>query len=365
MRIKFTGTANTDFNSELNQRVNAYFSDRKLSRKANFEMILKIIIILVAVVVSYAALLSNRLTEFQMVVVAIIFGFAKVLMAFNIGHDASHGALFESRKLNRLFSYSFNVIGISNYIWNIKHNLSHHSFTNIPGSDMDIEQSGIARVTPSSPWKPMHRYQHLYLPFVYPFFTLFLVYFKDFKLFASGKYGNITRKHPSREYVILVTSKLFYFSYSLLIPLLVIDLPWWKILIGYLLVHMVLGSFIVLILFPGHLNEESRFTFPDENGKIKNNWIIHQVECTMNCASDSRIVHWISGGLNTHIAHHLYPKICHIHYFEITRIIREVAQKYGLVYQEQGLFEALYSHFKFLKEMGRSSNAEMFVTNAA
>lgn len=365
MRIKFTGPGNTDFHTELNQRVNEYFSTKGGSRKANGAMIFKMVVIFTALVLSYAALLSNRLTEFQMIVAALLFGFAKVLVAFNIGHDASHGALFASRKLNRLFSYSFNLIGISNYIWNIKHNLSHHSFTNIPGSDMDIEQSGIARVTPSTPWKPIHRFQHLYLPFIYPFFSLFLVFFKDFKLFSTGTYGNITRKHPRNEYVILVLSKLFYLTYSLIIPLIVIDLPWWKILAGYLLVHMVLGSFIVLILFPGHLNEESKFTFPDADGNVKNNWVIHQVECTMNCASDNRFVTWIAGGLNTHVAHHLYPKVCHIHYFNITKIIREVARKHGVIYQEQGLFEALFSHFKFLKAMGRSSDTSMFVTNPA
>jgi linoleoyl-CoA desaturase len=361
MKIHFKNPENSPFQTELNFRVNEYFKSGNISKKANFAMILKMVIIFCVIGLTYGLLLSNRLTESQMLFMAVIFGFSQVLMAFNIGHDAAHGALFESKKLNSLFSYTFNLTGISSYIWNIKHNLSHHHYTNVPGHDLDIEQTKLARVTPDSPLKPFHRYQHLYLPFIYPFFSIFLVFVKDFLLFAKGTYGNKIIKHPTREYVILIASKILYVTYVLIIPLIVIDLPWYKIMLGFIVMHMVLGSFIVLILFPGHLHEDAVFLTPDDKGNVSVCWVSHQVECTINTATNSRLVHWISGGLNTHIAHHLFPKTCHIHYYELSKIIRDVCVKHDVKYVDQGLFEGLVSHFRFLKSMGNPSEKDLMV----
>jgi linoleoyl-CoA desaturase len=197
----------------------------------HFAMILKMVVIFAVFGIAYGLLLSNTLSEGQMFVMAVIMGFSQVLIAFNIGHDAAHGALFQSKKLNSIFSYTFNLIGISSYIWNIKHNLSHHHYTNVPGHDLDIEQTKLARVTPDAPLKPFHKYQHLYLPLIYPFFSIFLVFIKDFLLFAKGTYGNQIIKHPTKEYVILIASKIFYITYALIIPLIIIELPWYKIML--------------------------------------------------------------------------------------------------------------------------------------
>lgn len=364
MKIHFKNPQSSPFQAELNMRVNDYFKSRGLSKKANAAMIFKMVVIFAVFGLAYGLLLSNQLTEAQMFFMAVVMGFSQVLIAFNIGHDAAHGALFQSKKLNSIFSYTFNLIGISSYIWNIKHNLSHHHYTNVPGHDLDIEQTKMARVTPEAPWKPLYRYQHLYLPFIYPFFSIFLVFIKDFLLFSKGTYGNQIIRHPGKEYVILFASKIFYITYALIIPLIVIDLPWYKIATGFIVMHMVLGSFIVLILFPGHLHEGAVFLTPDDKGHVNACWVSHQVECTINTATNSKLVHWISGGLNTHIAHHLFPKTCHIHYFELSKIIREVCDKHHVKYVDQGLFEGLASHFRFLKSMGIPSEKDLVIQKA-
>lgn len=354
-KLKFGTSNNSPFYTELKKRVDHYFLSNGYSRHANGAMIFKIIFIILILTGSYAALLSNRLTEFQMLLCALLFGLGKGLIAFNIAHDASHGALFKNARLNHIFSYSFNLIGVSNYIWNIKHNLSHHTFTNIPGHDMDIEQTKIARFTVNTPPKWFHRYQHLYLPFFYPFLSIFIIFIKDFMMFGKQKYGNSEVSHPGKEYWILFISKLFYLTYALIIPLVVIDLPWYKILLGFLLVHMVVGLFLATILIPVHALDDSDFPEPDENGIIDNSWVVHQIESTSNYGANNWLLTWLAGGLNTHIIHHVFPNICHIHYYELTKIIRQTSHEYGIKFRDKTIGDAAISHLRFLKTMGRNS----------
>lgn len=354
-KVKFTQSINTPFYLELKQKVNAYFESRSNNRKANAHMRSKIILIFLLFFTSYGLLLSNALSNTQMLFTLIIFSLSNVLIAFNIAHDASHEALCKKRRWNKLFSYSFNLIGVNRYIWEIKHNHSHHAFTNIEGADMDIEQAKIARLVESSSRKWFHRYQHLYLPFIYPMASLFMIFIKDFQMFMAKKYGNnVHAKHPRKEYAILFFSKLLYFTYALMIPLLVMNTSWWKILVGFFIMQLIMGIFLAIILFPAHVLDDSPFPKPDDNMEIHNSWAIHQVETTTNFAANSRLITWLSGGLNTHIAHHLYPNICHIYYYDLTKIIREVARKHEIPFRDKTLFGALRSHFSYLKRMGAS-----------
>jgi linoleoyl-CoA desaturase len=351
--IRFGKPLNSPFYTEVKAKMNDYFKVKGCSQKANGRMLLKIVIIGFLFAGSYFLLLSNLLSERLMLGVALLFGVSQVLIAFNIAHDASHGALFKNQKLNRIFSYCFNLIGVNRYIWDIKHNVSHHSFTNIPGYDMDIEQIKIARLVENAELRWFHRYQHVYVPLLYPFASLYMVFIKDFQMFMTKKYGNNHYEgHSSREYLILFFSKLFYFTYALLLPMIFIKLVWWKILAGFFLMHFVVGTFLAIILFPVHALDDSPFPEPAENGEIDNSWAVHQVETSTNFGVDNQLLFWLSGGLNTHVVHHLFPSICHIHYYDLTKIIREVALKHNVPFRDNSIFKALSSHLALLKMMG-------------
>lgn len=356
-KFKFTQSLNTPFYLELKQKVDAYFAARSNNRKANTHMYTKMILLFLLFFTSYGLLLSNALSQIQMIFMTIIFGLSNVLIAFNVAHDASHGALFKKRIWNKVFAYSFNLIGVNQYIWDIKHNQSHHAFTNIEGLDIDIEQAKIARINESSPRKWFHRYQHIYLPFFYPLASLFMIFVKDFQMFAARKYGNnVILTHPRKERFILFFSKFLYLTYALIIPIIVINLVWWKIVLWFVIMHLIMGVFLSIILFPAHVLDDSPFPKPDDNMEIHNSWAIHQVETTTNFAANSRLITWLAGGLNTHIAHHLYPHICHIHYYNLTKIIREVASKHEIPFRDKTLFGALRSHLAYFKRLGRNAS---------
>jgi len=357
-KIKFSHSKNIPFYLELKLQVDEYFRQRGGFRKANTKMIIKMIVIGLLFTGSYAALLSNLLSTGWLFMVALLFGLSMGLISFNISHDASHNALFKSPRLNYIFSYSFNLIGVNRYIWNIKHNLSHHAFTNIPGYDMDIEQVRIARLVDHIPLKRIYRFQHIYVPLLYPFTSLYMVFLKDFQMMATKQYGNNAYiNHPRKEYSILLVSKFIYFMYALVIPLLVIKLPVWQILTGFVIIQLVLGIFLAVILFPVHALEGMPFPKPDDDGIIHNNWLTHQVETSSNYGANSRILNWVSGGLNTHIIHHIFPGVCHIHYYNLTRILRSVAKDYNIPLHENTLLQALTAHLSYLKTMGRQKES--------
>jgi linoleoyl-CoA desaturase len=356
--FKFTQSINTPFYVDLKQRVDAYFKSKSNNRKANAHMYTKMIFIFALFCSSYGLLVSNVLGPWLMFAALVVFGLSNVLVAFNIAHDASHGALFKKNKWNKLFAYTFNLIGVNQYIWDIKHNQSHHAFTNIEGLDIDIEQTKIARIHESSERKWFHRYQHLYLPFIYPLASLFMIFIKDFQLFAAKRYGNkVILTHPRKERVILFLSKFLYITYTLIIPMIVINLIWWKILIGFIMMHLIMGVFLSIILFPAHVLDDSPFPKPDDSMEIHNSWAVHQVETTTNFAANNRFITWLSGGLNTHIAHHLYPNICHIYYYDLTKIIREVAQKHQISFRDKTMLGALKSHLAYFKQMGKGMSS--------
>jgi linoleoyl-CoA desaturase len=210
-KIKYKNSYRPALMADLRKSIDAYFAEHKTSRYANRRMKIKMAAIFLLFTGSYALLLSAGHSLAAYLSGMCLFGFSSALIAFNIGHDASHGALSQKKWVNKLFSWSFNLVGVNSYIWNLKHNISHHAYTNMPGLDMDIQQVSIARLVPTMPLRKMHRYQHIYVPLLYPFASLFLVFVKDFMLFSDTQFG---KKHPLREYIVLIVTKLFYFSYA-------------------------------------------------------------------------------------------------------------------------------------------------------
>ncbi|MBX9851473.1 MAG: fatty acid desaturase [Cytophagaceae bacterium] len=129
----------------------------------------------------------------------------------------------------------------------------------------------------------------------------------DFKLYFSKQIGNRKNvKHPFKEFIILFSTKLFYIFYTILLPYLVLDFSWNIIFCGFMIMHISAGLLAVL----SHFIEGPAFPAPDEKGIIHNNWAAHEIETTLDFAPDSKFMNWISGGLNTHVAHHLFPNIC-------------------------------------------------------
>src|SRR5204863_519624 len=71
-------------------------------------------------------------------------------VGFKVGHDAIHGSFSARPWVNRLFGATFDIIGANSANWSHAHNVVHHSFTNVPGVDKDLEPGPWLRFHPKA-----------------------------------------------------------------------------------------------------------------------------------------------------------------------------------------------------------------------
>ena len=157
----------------------------------------------------------------------------------------------------------------------------------------------------------------------------------------------------------LVVTKLLHYGWTIVLPLLVLRIHWWQFLIGYLAMTLTAGAILGLIFQLAHVVEGTDYPLPDAQGAMEHTWLVHQMMTTSNFAPRNRLLSWYVGGLNYQIEHHLFPKVCSVHYPAISRVVRQAAAAHGVPYHEQPtLLRAIRSHYRMLKHFGRATGTE-------
>ena len=349
-RVRFSSREAAEFVADLKSEVAKWFEVTGKSDKADGAMVLKTFVILSALIGSYLLLLTNTITGWGAVGLVVLMGVAMAGTGFSIAHDALHGAYSNKPWVNTMLGGTFDLLGANGYMWQITHNVIHHTYTNIQGVDEDLTVSPLLRLSPRSEWLPIHRFQQWYAPLAYSFSTLFWAFAKDYKYFLAKDIGPFKDKHhPPGAIAWLIVSKLAYYGYALVLPLLLIHAAWWKILLGFLAVHLIAGVILGVVFQLAHVVEGTEYPLPDDTGNMEHTWAVHEMLTTANFARKSKVVCWYVGGLNFQIEHHLFPKVCSIHYPEISDIVKSVADRHGIPYFENQTFmQAVRSHWKML-----------------
>ena len=270
----------------------------------------------------------------------------------SIMHDACHGAFSSHPRINNILGYSMNLIGGNKFNWTIQHNVKHHTYTNIFGADEDLDNGNVLRLSPYSKWAWFHRFQHLYCWFLYLLGTLSWVTIKDFKQFKT-LYQEFSNKRGTfiKELLVLVVSKLLYYIYIMVIPWIVLDLPFLTILVGFLTMHFVAGFVLSVTFQLAHISEHNHHYSSFAENQSADSWVEHQIKTTANFSRNSKFLNWYLGGLNFQIEHHLFPQICHIHYRKISEIVQSTVVEHGLDYYEHAdLAKAIQSHYRTVKK---------------
>lgn len=345
----------------MKEKIGSYFEEHSLKPYANQSLTTKIMVFAMMMVSGYILLLVYGKISLAIAFFCYLtYMLGSTLLVVNIAHDASHQALSASKSVNRVLSYSWNLLGISKHLWEIKHHHSHHIYTNIPHQDVDIAESPLLRFSPMYPYRPYYKYQYLYAPVLYLFFSVFIVYIKDFVLFFQ------LRKNPHNHLklagismVRLVLTKLIFLVVSFIVPLLVLPFLWWQTLLICLACMAICGSLMLLVLAVPHINEEAALYDRQVNINNQNEWALLQIYSTVDSSSESRLLNWLSGGLNTHLVHHLFPNICHVHYMALTRLIKTTLQEKHIEYKEKSFAASLIDHFRYLKLMGQNPSNEL------
>ena len=140
----------------------------------------------------------------------------------------------------------------------------------------------------------------------------------------------------------------------LVVPTLFFGLTFYQVIIGFLVMHYFAGLILSFVFQLAHTIEGTSHPLPDKTGTIESDWAVHQMNTTVDFSRHSRLLSWYVGGLNFQVEHHLFPRICHIHYPKIANTVKTTAEEFKVPYMENKTFlAAIESHFTTLKRFGR------------
>jgi linoleoyl-CoA desaturase len=342
----------TGFKHALETSVDEYFRRAGISKTGNLWTYLKATLLLAWLAGSYYLLVFRASTWPGGVLVGLSLALAMAAVGFNIQHDGNHGSFSSHPWMNRLAGLTLDLLGASSYLWIWKHNFSHHTYTNIPHVDDDIDLAPVGRLSSEIPLRSYHRYQHYYLWFFYALLLIQWHFYSDYKKLWTRKIGDRTFAPPRGwDLAGVVAGKVVFLSLAFIIPFL--RHPWWVVVASYLGVTMVVGLVISVVFQLAHIVEETEH--PASLEDVHAEWVIHQIRTTADFACENRLVTWYLGGLNFQVIHHLFPRICHVHYPQVARVVAQVCQEYQINYRtHRSVYGAIRSHFRFLRLMGRT-----------
>lgn len=352
--VTFKPLQRSRFFTEIKEKKDRYFAEKMIDAAGNRKLYIKGAIQIASAVALYTVLVFFTPPAWLAVMLCAILGFNMAVIGFNVMHEGGHQCFSRHGWLNTAAAYSLNVLGGNADFWKIKHNINHHTYTNIEGHDADIDVGPLMRLHENQPRYWFHRFQHWYWIVLYGISYIAWVFYLDFRRYFSREIVPDMRAEShlkfSGHFVFWLT-KAGYLALYIVIPALMVG--WLSALTGFVIVAVVCGISTSVVFQLAHVVEGTEFPVEDEKGNISQEWAIHQINTTANFATRSRVFFWLLGGLNFQVEHHLFPRISHVHYPQISRFVKETCQKYGIIYHEhRTLLQAFVSHLIHLRRLG-------------
>lgn len=351
MKITYDQSENS-FWEDLRRAVQDCFAEKELTQPGDWRLYVKSAILIPSAFVIYLCIFFAPIHAWMQLGLCALLGINFALIGFNVMHDATHGSYSKKRWINNLMALSLEMMGNSGFMWRQKHNILHHTYTNVRGHDNDIDVGDLLRFSLEQRLRKIHKYQHIYAPVLYSLQYLQWVWYTDYKKYITWKISEHTiRKAKPKDRLTFLLGKAFHIAFMVIVPIYhfgVVDF-----LIGYGVFAGVCGLIISFVFQLAHIVEGRDFPVPTEKGVIDGSWARMQVETTSNFATKSGAANWLLGGLNFQIEHHLLPKISHVHYRMLSPVVERVCKEHGIVYSKPTLWNALRSHFRLLKARGK------------
>ena len=346
---------NNQFYQSLKISVDQYFEKKGIKKTGDWRLFIKTFILVGTAIALYCSLVFFKPEVLPALIICALLGFTSASIGFSVMHDANHGSYSSRIKLNDFVGLSVNALGASSFFWKQKHNIIHHTYTNVDGIDDDIAKSPIIRQCETQRWVPAHKIQHFYLVPIYALSSLFWIFSMDFvKYFTRKIYTTAAWKMTLKNHIVFWATKVCYLVFYMIIPIMLWGFGAW--LVGFFLMHAVLGLTLSLVFQLAHVVENTEFenVALDETKDIETAWAQHQLKTTSNFAMGNKVISWFVGGLNFQIEHHLFPRVSHIHYPAISKIVMEKCKEYNLPYNKYNTMSgALASHFRVMKMLGK------------
>lgn len=358
MKFICSDSRQNEFAAAVRKNVNDYFREKGISTKGNLPMVIQTITMLAAYLVPFVLILIMPMPIWVAILLTFLMGIGMAGIGMCVMHDAIHGSYSHKDWVNKLFGSTLYILGSNVLNWKMQHNYLHHTYTNIDGYDQDIDSKGPIRLSQFAPIKKIHKYQYVHAFFFYGLMTISKL-IRDFTQLIDFNKEGITIKYelsPTFQYAKMIVIKLLYIFVFVGLPILFTSYTWWQVLIGFFIMHWTAGCILGTVFQMAHVVEGTEQLQANEKGIIDRVWAVHELRTTSNFARDNLFLNFYVGGLNFQIEHHLFPKICHIHYRKIAPIVERTAREYGFIYNLKPSFlSAFKSHVHRLKELGRAS----------
>jgi len=280
-----------------------------------------------------------------------------ITTATGIMHDANHGSFSRFRWLNRLAACSADALGASSWLWRFKHNQLHHGNTNVEGIDSDLAQEPFARLAPGQTWRRWHRWQHVYLWFLYGFFPLKNLLFGDLRNLTTNNVGGqqLSRRPSAAITARMILGKVVHLGWAVVVPLLLN--PWQHVVAFYLVSSWLVGLALAIIFQLAHCVDGATFS-TSTDWKRNEGFLEHQMRTTVDIASPMPVVghlfRWLAGGLDHQVEHHMAPRLPHTVYPVVARRFHLLCSEAGIAVRSHiTVWAALRSHTRWLVEMGQ------------
>lgn len=344
--------ARRSFHSDLAERVEQYFESAGRSRHGGWKIGAKTAVLIAWLASSYALLMFVPLRAWQAALLSISAGLAMAGIGFSVMHDANHGGASSNGRVNALMSFTLDLLGASSYLWRFKHNVMHHAYPNVAGLDPDIEAGApVLRLAPWQPRRAYHRFQHLYVWVAYGLFPLQWWFLSDVRELVTGRIGG--RQFPparGRTLVVALAGKALFIGWAFVLPALLH--PSWELVLLWALAIFALGNVLATVFQLAHCVDHAEFI----DGRVETDWAEHQVATTVDFGRSNALLGWYLGGLNFQVEHHLFPRVCHLHYPALSRIVEETCRTHRIRYQcEPSLRGAFAANWRWLRRMGAAT----------
>ncbi len=343
-----------NFVTSLRNEVNQYFIKNKIKKTANFNMYVKCILMLLIYITPYFLMILGFVDSSLFWLCWLIMGVGMAGVGMCIMHDGNHNAFSKNRIVNKVMGFTLQLLGGTYKNWKIQHNQLHHKYPNIIHHDPDVSPIKLLRFSPDSDYKKIYRFQFIYAWFLYGLMTFSLATIKEFKQLIEWSRNDIITISQFRQLMLeLITWKIMYYFFILLIPILILNIHFIEWFSLFFLMHFVAGFLLAIVFQTAHIMPDCKHLTFSKKMDL-NTWAINQLLTTSNYSPNNRIFSWLIGGLNYQIEHHLFPGICHVHYVNISHIVKRVANDYDLPYNcKQNFLQAIIAHGKMLYYLGQ------------
>jgi linoleoyl-CoA desaturase len=345
---------NSVFYTALKTKIDNYFTTNNIKKTGDWRLFSKTLVLIPLAITLYVLLITTPMAIGLTLLLCATLGLCIASIGFNVMHDACHGSYSSKKWVNEVVGYSLNAMGGNAFIWKFKHNIVHHTYTNVDGVDDDIAKSPLMRQCASQKWVPAHRFQHIYVVLIYAISSFAWVCIMDFnKYFQQKVFTTPLQKMTTKDHIVFWVSKVLYAFFYMLLPAYLVGWGPWAI--GFTVMHLAMGLMLALVFQLAHVVEHAEFEAAAgmEHKLIENEWAIHQIKTTANFAPNSWLVNWYVGGLNYQVEHHLFPRISHVHYPAISGIVQQTCKEFNLPYHSfPTMAQSLTSHFRMMKQLG-------------